>query len=41
MAAPPYEEFTFSVAEQARLAIYRAAVSVGFYTDWPSGSQLA
>jgi hypothetical protein len=41
MAAPPDEAFAFSVAERARLTSYRAAVSAGFYTDWPSGSQLA
>jgi hypothetical protein len=26
----------FGLAEQARLAHYRAAVRAGFYTDWPA-----
>jgi hypothetical protein len=27
-----------TVAERARMAIYRAAVRAGFYSDWPAGS---
>jgi hypothetical protein len=36
MIAPPQPSEPFGVAEQARLAIYRAAVRAGFYSDWPA-----
>jgi hypothetical protein len=36
--APPPPTAPFGLAEQARLAIYRAAVRAGFYSDWPAGS---
>jgi hypothetical protein len=36
--APPALPVLFGPADQARLAIYRAAVRGGFYTDWPASS---
>lgn len=30
---------TFTSQELARLAVYRAAVAAGFYTDWEGGSE--
>jgi hypothetical protein len=38
MVAPPPPPQPFGLAEQARLAMYRAAVRAGFYTDGPASS---
>jgi hypothetical protein len=35
MTALPLTSQTFTLAEQARMAIYQAAVRAGFYSDWP------
>jgi hypothetical protein len=38
MTALPLTSHPFTPAEQARMAIYRAAVRAGFYSDWPGTS---
>jgi hypothetical protein len=38
LAAPSPPPEPFGLTERARLAIYRAAVRAGFYSDWPARS---
>ena len=40
MTALPLTSQTFTLAEQARMAIYQAAVRAGFYSDWPRTSRV-